>query len=242
MKSVSIGGLRIHNVNMQQAVSTCLALIDSRVPAAVYTPNAEIAKNALDDQDFLALLNDGDLVVPDGAGVVLASKILGTPLQQKVAGVELAEQLIPRLAESGARLFLLGGKPGVADLAAKNLLERNPYLNICGTAHGYFNDEHSLVKEIKEAGTQVLFVCLGSPKQELFIHRNMSTCNALMLGLGGTVDVFAGTAQRAPSFFVRNHLEWLYRGATDLRRVRRLLKIPAFLFDILCIRLKGEQP
>ncbi|MBQ2697703.1 MAG: WecB/TagA/CpsF family glycosyltransferase, partial [Clostridia bacterium] len=138
-ETVSICGLHIHNVNMEEAVEVCLSLAGR--PAAVYTPNAEISKAAMEDPAFMALLNEGDLVIPDGAGVVLASKQLGSPLKGKVAGAELAQQLLAPMAERGLRLFLFGGKPGVAERAAERVQKDHPNLIVCGTADGYFSDE-----------------------------------------------------------------------------------------------------
>ena len=237
MDRVSVCGLFVHNVSMDQAVAECLRLIEHGGPAAVYTPNAEMAKLALDEPEFMALLNSADLVIPDGAGVVLASKMLRRPLQEKVAGVELAEHLLPELERTGARLFLFGGKPGIAEKAAGIMLQRHPGLNICGTADGYFTEDVQRTELIRAAGAQVVYVCLGAPKQERFIHRNKESCGALMLGLGGTLDVISGEVARAPDFYIKHNLEWLYRGALDPKRWRRLLKIPAFLWDVA--RYKG---
>ena len=151
MQHISIGGLNIHNVTMQQAVGRCLELAASG-GGAVYTPNAEMAKLALDDPAFLALLNRGDLVVPDGAGVVLAAKLLGTPLAGKVAGVELAQNLLAPMQQRGLSLFLFGGKPGVAQRAAQAVRAKYPGLAVCGVADGYFDDEAQRVGLIAQSG------------------------------------------------------------------------------------------
>lgn len=240
MQHISIGGLNIHNVTMQQAVGRCLELAASG-GGAVYTPNAEMAKLALDDPAFLALLNRGDLVVPDGAGVVLAAKLLGTPLAGKVAGVELAQNLLAPMQQRGLSLFLFGGKPGVAQRAAQAVRAKYPGLAVCGVADGYFDDEARRVSLIAQSGADVVFVCLGSPKQEYFIDAHRGQCHALMLGLGGTLDILAGEAKRAPAFFVEHNLEWLYRGAFDVKRWKRLMKIPAFLADVSRLRRTGEK-
>ena len=235
MQQISIGGLKVHNVDMRQAVERCLELAASG-GGAVYTPNAEMAKLALDDPRLCALLNRGDLVVPDGAGVVLAAKLLGTPLAGKVAGVELAQNLLAPMQKQGLSLFLFGGKPGVAQRAAQALHAKYPELAVCGVADGYFDDEARRVSLIAQSGADVVFVCLGSPKQEYFIDAHRKECRALMLGLGGTLDILAGDVQRAPAFFVEHNLEWLYRGAFDVKRWKRLMKIPAFLADVSHLR------
>lgn len=238
MQQISICGLKIHNVDMKEAVQACLDLAGRA--GAVYTPNAEMADLALRQPKFLELLNGGDLIVPDGAGVVLASKLKRVPLKGKVAGIELAQNLLAPAQERGLRLFLFGSKPGVAERAAEKMKEQYPLLEICGTANGYFSDESGPVSAICAAKPDVVFVCLGSPKQERFIHAHKQECNALMLGLGGTLDVIAGDVKRAPDFYVKHNLEWLYRGALDPKRWGRLMRIPAFLVKVLFRRSMAE--
>ena len=170
MQHISIGGRNIQTVTMQQEAGRGL---DLRAPGggAVYTPNAEMAKLALDDPAFLALLNRGDLVVPDGAGVVLAAKLLGTPLAGKVAGVELAQNLLAPMQQRGLSLFLFGGKPGVAQRAAQAVRAKYPGLAVCGVADGYFDDEAQRVSLIAQSGADVVFVCLGSPSRSILSTR-----------------------------------------------------------------------
>lgn len=238
MDVVSIGGLRIDNVSMEEAVSRCMALATSG-GGAVFTPNAEMAKDALDDPKFMALLNSGDLVIPDGIGVVAAAKLLGTPLKGKVPGCDLAQRLLPELEKTGYGLFLFGSKPGVAESARDEILRRHPNLVISGVADGYFKDDGERVSAIKASGAKVLFVCLGAPKQERFIAAHREELPMLMLGLGGTLDVLAGVAKRAPEFYQRHNLEWLYRIAGDPARWKRSLKLPAFMLQVL--KIKGRN-
>ena len=131
-------GVLYDNVTMQEALERGRALLEADAPAYCVTPNAEMAYEALHDEAFRAVLNGASLVLPDGAGVVLGAKILKTPLKQKVAGIEFAQNLLPILEENGKRLFLLGSKPGVADLAAEKMLQKHPKLCVCGTMDGYF--------------------------------------------------------------------------------------------------------
>ncbi len=237
METVNIGGLKISNVSMDFCVRYCLKALEEKQKTTVYTPNAEMSKAAFDDSAFMEILNSATLLIPDGQGVVLASKILRTPLKEKVAGCKLAINLLSHIEKGGYKLFLLGGKPNVASVAKNNILSDYPTLNICGVKDGYFKDDFEAVKEIKDSGAEIVFVCLGFPKQEKFIYNHMDECGAtLMLGLGGTLDVLAGTAKHAPEIFVKLGLEWLYRGVLDPKRYKRLLKIPLFLIDVLKIR------
>ena len=178
-----IMGITFDNVTMQQALEKAGEILASDKTCYAVTPNAEIAYEALRDESLRALLNEADLVLPDGAGVVLASKILKTPLQQKVAGVDFADGLLGMLAQNGKSVYLLGSKPGIAELAAEKMREKHPGLTICGMHGGYFKDEAPVIAAINEAKPDVLFVCLGAPKQELFMtrHQNDLSCR-LMIG------------------------------------------------------------
>ena len=233
-------GLQFDNVTMDEAVARAAALLESPGASVVVTPNAEIGYEALHDEAFRALLNGADLMLPDGAGVVLAAKLRHTPLKQKVAGVDFADRLLGVLAETGQTLYLLGGKPGVAELAAGKMVERHPGLTICGTADGYFKDEGPVVEKINAAKPDVLFVCVGAPKQELFMQAHKDELNVrLMAGLGGSLDAFAGTVKRAPKWMIRCNLEWLYRLIKEPKRFGRMLRLPKYLWAALTVRTKG---
>ena len=194
---VDVMGVGFDNVTMEEALDQAMALLQTGT--AHYAPNAEIVYECMHDAEFCSLVNQADLVLPDGSGVVLGAKLLKTPLKQKVAGIDFADQLAGRLARTGKTLYLLGSKPGVAEQAAANLQTKYPGLQIVGTADGYFQDEAQVVETINAARPDVLFVCLGAPKQELFmVHHQKQLQVGLMIGLGGSLDGFAGTVKRAP--------------------------------------------
>ena len=175
------------------------------------------------------------MIIPDGSGVILASKILGTPLKKgKVAGVDLGWNLIKAAAEKGYGLYMLGGKPGVAEKAAANLKEMYPSLKISGYADGYFKDDETVIEKINESGADILFVALGVPKQELWMSKNRDKLKVrLMAGLGGSVDIYAGEAKRAPKIFIKLGLEWLYRLLREPKRIGRMMKLPKFVFGTI---------
>ena len=205
-------GVLYDNITMEEAVAAGRAFLTGTKTCYCVTPNAEMAYEAIGNEAFRAVLNSADLVLPDGAGVVLGAKILKTPLKQKVAGIEFAQNMLPVYEELGSRLYLQGSKPGVAELAAHKMLESHPKLVICGTADGYFKDEDEVVRKINEAAADVVYVCLGAPKQENFMFRHKDELNVrLMAGLGGTLDGIAGTVKRAPKWMIKLQLEWLYR-------------------------------
>ena len=233
-------GVLYDNVTMQEALERGRALLEADAPAYCVTPNAEMAYEALHDEAFRAVLNGAALVLPDGAGVVLGAKILKTPLKQKVAGIEFAQNLLPILEETGKRLFLLGSKPGVAELAAEKMLQKHPKLCVCGTMDGYFKDDGEAVARINEARADVVFVGLGAPKQEYFMQKHAPELNVhLMIGLGGTLDGIAGTVKRAPRWMIRLQLEWLYRLIKQPSRLGRMMRLPKFVFAAIKKRMKG---
>ena len=233
-------GVFYDNVTMEEALGLAQERLENGPPAYCVTPNAEIAYDALKNDRLRALINEAGLVLPDGAGVVLASKLVRAPLRQKVAGFDFAMQLLPYLAETGKRLYLLGSKPGIAELAAEKLRQRYPSLCICGTADGYFKEDEAAVQRLREAKPDVVYVCLGAPKQEYFMQSHLAQSGAkLMVGLGGTLDVVAGTLKRAPKWMQKLQLEWLYRLICEPRRIGRMMRLPKFVFAALKKRWKG---
>ena len=140
-------GVLFDNVTMEQALDRAETLMEAKASAYCVTPNGEIVWEAMQDPAFRSILNEADLVLPDGASVVLGSRILERPLQEKVAGIAFAEALVQRMAARGGRLYLLGGRPGIAEKAAENLTAKYPGLVICGTADGYFRDEAAVVEQ-----------------------------------------------------------------------------------------------
>ena len=237
---IDVMGVKFDNVTMAEAMDRAREILDGSETVYVVTPNSEIVYEAMKDESLLQLLNDAALVLPDGAGVVLGSKILGTPLKEKVAGVEFADHLMDVMAEKGKKLYLLGSKPGIAEQAAEKMLEKHPKLQICGMADGYFKDENEVVAKVNEAGADVLFVCLGAPKQEKFMQAHKDELNVkMMCGLGGSLDSFAGTVKRAPRWMIDLSLEWLYRLLKEPKRIGRMMRLPKFILAVVGRKLKG---
>ena len=237
---IDVMGLKFDSVTMDEALSRAEALLRGEKAAYVVTPNAEIAYEALHDGQLREMLNGADLMLPDGAGVVLASKLLRTPVKQKVAGVDFAAGLLGILERNGQSLYLLGGKPGIGELAAQKMLEAHPQLRIAGIADGYFQDEAPVIAKINASGADALFVCLGAPKQERFMVQHRQELHVhLMAGLGGSLDAFAGTVQRAPAWMIRLNLEWLYRLIREPKRFHRMLRLPKYLWAVMLKRIRG---
>ena len=237
---IDVMGLKFDSMTMDEALSRAEALLRGDKAAYVVTPNAEIAYEALHDGQLREMLNGADLMLPDGAGVVLASKLLRTPVKQKVAGVDFAAGLLGILERNGQSLYLLGGKTGIGELAAQKMLEAHPQLRIAGIADGYFQDEAPVIAKINASGADALFVCLGVPKQERFMVQHRQELHVhLMAGLGGSLDAFAGTVQRAPAWMIRLNLEWLYRLIREPKRFRRMLRLPKYLWAVMLKRIRG---
>ncbi len=232
-------GLSFDNVTMSEAIAMAQEKLQKGERFYCATPNAEIGYKAIKDESFRNLLNDAGLLLPDGAGVILASKILSTPLKEKVAGVDFAANLMTLMEQEGYKLYLLGGKPSIAQLAAEKMLQTHPNLNICGMADGYFQDENAVVETINAAGADILFVCLGAPKQELFMKNHMADLNVkMMIGLGGTLDAFAGTVKRAPKWMIRCNLEWFYRLLKEPKRLGRMMCLPKYILAALAKKIR----
>ena len=230
---INVLGVGFDNITLREAVDRGMELLRSEGCHYVVTPNPEIVEVCREDADAKAAVNGAALVLPDGIGVIKGAAMLGTPLKERTPGIEFAALLIERMAEEGMSLYLLGAKPGVVELAAQKLTEKNPGLKIAGVHDGYFTDDTAVVEAIRESGADCVFVCLGAPKQEKWMKKNGAATGAkLLCGLGGSIDVFAGTVARAPKFWRDHNLEWFYRLCKDPRRLGRMMKLPLFLVHI----------
>ncbi len=241
MNRVDILGVPIDNVDMEGALARVQELLKDGSIGAIYTPNSEMVVNAVRDKGFMEVLRAGELVVPDGVGIILASRIYGTPLTERVAGFDLMLQMLDMLNRYKKGVFLFGAKPGIAGKAAKNILRDYENIRVKGVRDGYFSDRDipGIIEQINSSGAEVLFVALGSPKQEKWIagYRDRLRVNIAM-GVGGSFDVLAGEATRAPAFFRGLGLEWFYRLITQPWRIIRMMALPVFVFKVLRDRIK----
>ena len=227
---VDILGVGFDNITSEQAVLRACEIIGGGEKSYVVTPNPEIVWMARRDEALRAAINGAGLVLPDGIGIIMAARILRNPMREKVPGIDFAAALVDKLARSGGSVYLLGAKPGVAQRAGQKLAQANPGLIIAGMEDGYFSEDGPVIEKINAASPDVLFVCLGAPKQELWMSANLEKLNVrLCAGLGGSLDIFAGEAKRAPAFFRKLELEWLYRLICEPRRIKRMAKLPLFI-------------
>ncbi len=241
MEKTNILGVNVDKVNYDEAVERIMKMLNEPGNHTVFTPNSEIILMAYKDENFCGILNSADLLTADGIGVVYASKILGNSVPERVAGFDVSCGVLDKISQSGHRLYLFGGKPGVAEMAAENLKQEYPLLNIVGMRDGYFTPEEndSIIDDINQSGADLVFVCLGAPKQENWIFENRSKLNChVMMGVGGTLDVLAGTAERAPEIWCDLGFEWLYRLIKEPKRFFRMLALPKFALTVI---FKGKR-
>lgn len=251
MGKIRILGVDIDKVDMAEATKRCSDAIEQNKKYFVVTPNAEIVVNAGENKALYDIIQKADMVVPDGMGVVMASKILKQPLNQRVTGVDLMERLLKYCNENGKSIFLLGAKDGIAKKAAENIKEKYPNVVIAGTHHGYYKGIHSgskghdeeknVINQINEAKPDILFVAFGSPKQEFFIDSYKDIIDSkVFIGVGGSLDVYSGTVDRAPEFYQKHGLEWLYRLAKEPSRIGRMSALPLFVIRVLLKKDKNK--
>lgn len=237
-----IMGVDFDNVTMDEAVSIGCRLMEEPGAHYVVTPNSEIVYACKEQPQLLDVLNNASLVLPDGIGVVYASRILKTPVKEKVAGIEFGTAMLAQAAQKGWTVYLLGSKPGIAEEAGRRLTEQFPGLQVVGTADGYFKEDGPVVEKIAAVKPDILFVCLGAPKQEYWMAKNAEATGAkLLLGLGGSLDIFSGNSQRAPDIWVKLGLEWAYRLVKEPWRIRRQTSLPKFLFSAIGMRITGKK-
>ena len=240
-KRTDVLGVGFDDTTQQEAVAHALELMAQRRAARVVTPNPEIVMLCRRDPAAAEAVNSAEMVLADGIGILYGARILGRPLHARVPGIDFASALLGRMAQEGMSVFLLGAKPGVAEAAGQRLCATYPGLILSGTNDGYFTDDGPVVEKINAAHPDFLIVCLGAPKQELWMQRNAERLNVgLMAGLGGALDVFAGNVRRAPEFWRRAGLEWFYRLCTDPRRIGRMMQIPKFLVAVCAGRVTGK--
>jgi N-acetylglucosaminyldiphosphoundecaprenol N-acetyl-beta-D-mannosaminyltransferase len=222
----ALGHALIDRHDFEEAVQEVVRLSVRPSPSFVVTPNADQVVNLEDDAALRAAYSRADLVVPDGMPVVWASRLLGSPLKERVTGSDLMPRLCGVAAQRRLKVFLLGGMPGVAERAAANLIKAYPGLRVTGTLCPPLGFEHDadqnteIVHAIRQSDADLVFVCLGSPKQEVWIDKHLSRFDkGVFLGVGAAIDFCAGTVQRAPQWMRRTGLEWLFRLAQEPRRL-----------------------
>ena len=244
MDRLSIMGVRIDNLSMSEVLKIAEEKIDKNEQYIIYTPNTEFIMMCQKDEEFFNLMNKSDINIPDGIGLIYAGKIKKHPLKEKVGGYDLSVNLLKMANDKGLKLYAVGGKPGVAEAAMKNIREKYPGIKIVGTQHGYFKGTHlgkngheeelAVIEDINKHQPHILFVGFGAKKQEQWIEYNKNLINAnIIIGNGGTLDGLAGIVKRAPDIFIKLGLEWLYSLMKETKRIKRQIVLPVFMLKII---------
>ena len=249
-KRIRILGVPLDRVNALEAMTIFEGLMESELCSLVVTPNSEIIMNASKDDALKKIIETAGLIIPDGIGLVYASKIMGLPLNERVTGIDFLEDILVYLERTGQSIFFLGSKPGgedfpsIAELASKKMIEKHKGLKVAGTHHGYFQqaEEAKIVEAINDSGADFLCVALGSPKQEKFMYHHINELNVKgAIGVGGSLDVWAGNLKRAPEFYRNHGLEWLYRLIQQPSRYKRMAALPLFMIKVIICRFRGGK-
>ena len=230
----TILGVDVNTENYDELIPKLFQNIDAKKKSLVVAINPEKLMKAKDDPALKALLNRAEFQIPDGIGVIIASKIQKGNITSRVTGVDMMDRIVREAARTGKSIFLYGAKPGVAEAAAAKLIDTYPDLKVAGTQDGYEKDTSKVIGKINAAQPDILFVAMGSPKQELWIEEHRDNLHPILYqGVGGSFDVLAGNIKRAPAAFQKVGAEWLYRLLLEPSRIKRQMNLPKFLFEII---------
>lgn len=237
--SVDLLGFKIDNYSFDEAITKAKSLIDGDRVAQVITINPEMFQAAESDSYFENIIREAEMVIPDGVGVTLGLKLTGKSAE-RIPGVDFAKRLLQEAALSNIPVAIIGAKEDVITKAVKNLENEISGLNIVYYHNGYFNNNSEIYEDLKKYSPKLILVALGAPKQEKFIYEAKKELNpALMVGIGGSLDVWSGTVKRAPKIFQVLCLEWLYRTIMQPSRFKRIFPaIPLFLIKVLSYKDK----
>ena len=236
MDKVNILGVNVDMTNIEESAHKIMHFLEEDRVHTVFTPNSEIIMVAYKDSDFCKILNQADLLTADGIGVVYASKILGKPIKERAAGFDITKRVLEMIAGTQHKAFFFGSKPGYAQEARDNLIKQFPGLEIAGVRNGYFKpeEEEGIINEINNSGADLLLVGLGAPAQEKWIARNKDKLKVkVAMGVGGSLDVFAGRVERAPDVYCKLGLEWFYRLMKEPWRAKRMTALPKFAATVI---------
>jgi len=229
----TILGVQVNTENYDELIPKVFRNIEDKKKSLVVAINPEKLMKAKEDPELKALLNRAEFQIPDGIGVIIASKLKKGSISSRITGIDMMDRVVREAARTGRAVFLYGAKPGVADKAAQQLKQTYPDLIVAGTQDGYESDSSKVLDTINKAQPDILFVAMGSPKQEQWIEQHRDNLYpTLYQGVGGSFDVLAGNVKRAPAAFQKLGAEWLYRLLKEPSRLKRQMNLPKFLFEV----------
>ena len=238
-KSIDMLGYEIFAANMDE----CLEVVLSKEKVHIVSGNPEVLYTGLNDKNlFDNFTSDKSLIIPDGVGVQISAKILKTPVEEKIAGIELMKKILEKCEDSGEGIYLLGASEENLKACVANILRDYPRINISGYHNGFFDldNPREILEEIKEKKPMAVFVAMGCPRQEKFIVRYMDELPCkIFMGVGGSFDVIAEKVNRAPRWMINIGMEWAYRVSKEPWRIKRLGSIPKFIGIV--IKNRGKK-
>jgi N-acetylglucosaminyldiphosphoundecaprenol N-acetyl-beta-D-mannosaminyltransferase len=230
----TILGVKVCRDSYDQLAQKILNDIEQKNKSLIVAVNPEKIMKAQEDEALLRLLNEAAYQIPDGIGVILASRLNKGEIKERVTGIDMMLKLCELAQNHQKKIFLYGAKPGVAAAAKEKLEERFPGIQIAGTENGYETDQEKIISSINDSKADILFVAMGSPRQENWINSHMDElAPSIYQGVGGSFDVICGNIKRAPIAFQKAGLEWFYRLLLEPSRWKRQLILPKFLITTL---------
>lgn len=237
VRKPGLWGIAVDNISLNYAISQLQYWVNTNAdPKIIVTPDALAAMRSRSDERYRRIVHKAGLVLPDGMGLMIALRLVGCPVQERIPGIDFVEHLCRRAAYEGWGVYLLGGEAGIAEKAAAALIARHSGLIVSGTRNGFFSDGQNdeICREIKESGAKILLVGLGVPQQEYWLEQNLCLCGACVgMGIGGSMDVICGKLKRAPNIWQKIGMEWLYRFLQEPMRWRRIARLPLFVFYVV---------
>lgn len=243
-RTLSIFGVNIDKLTQIEVVDKIQQFLKDKETRTIYTPNTEIVMIAKEDEKLKNILNHGDIVIPDGIGLIYGARLKKKNLPERVTGCDISYEILRLANDEGYSVYLLGGQEGVAKEAGKNILDQYPNVKLAGVQNGYFKGAHigqpghqeelGILHNINQSKADILFVGLGAPKQEIWIDENKDKLNCkVIIGNGGTVDILSGRIKRAPEVYQKLGLEWLYRLVKEPSRIKRQMLLPKFIIQVI---------
>lgn len=240
MRIEKLFGMDVFSGRSDELMNWLERRLKERKKTFIVTLNTYMCEYAIENENFLKIVKNADIVVPDGEGIVLTLRILKGVRMEKIAGIDLMVELIRLASKRGYRIFLLGSKRHVVEEVKRKLEERFGNL-IVGSNDGYFKEDEDVIESINRSNADILFVGMGSPKQELWMAKNMEKLKpVILMGVGGSFDVLSGYRKRAPKLFIKLKLEWLFRMLQDPRKLSRLGMMVRFVFRVLRRKLMNS--
>lgn len=243
MSICRILGVPFQNISPRDAEEKIVKFLDQKGQAMVFTPNPEMVMAAQKDKEFMTILNESAMNIPDGIGIIYGSKFTGNPIKARVAGYDCVQGVFDIIKDTDKTVYFFGGAPSIAERAKAEMEKKHKGLKIVGVADGYFDaeKEKQIIAEINEKKPDLLLVGIGFPKQEKWIYDHIHSLNVkVAIGVGGSFDVMSGNVKRAPKIFIKLGLEWFYRLITQPSRIGRMMVLPLFMLVVIKNKILGK--